>query len=1040
MAKPMPAASTNPRRTRASGFSPGGPQQLEDKTRPRIRKAKDTADADESVKATSTSPEPNTSADDSEPFMNNTSNAPILTLEAQAQAQAQAPAPNSSPKHAPLMVYNQTSSSNSSSPNISKTKTLEETEEDGMNRPMPSIKFKSVNRGLIELGLSIYGKNTNIDDEDEEFSDDGLGFSDGPEYTAEALERYRNPPGFKRENIPFDIPLQSTDSPEVSSYILLHCIQHVNHLQTRRRLTEKAKQSQSSHFKLGSSTTSKSTRQPPYVVFANPNEKKFVLTRRDLIDATRSLVKWAERDKDHVVPNAEQLETMLEQFQTQQNANTIIAAPGAEIATNSEQMHIDEDIAEQIRLSPATPQSTAEDTYMIDGESNVQVENPLPQTPTPATPPQQQRFGSSIFVGLSAVKSLVATPFTFFARRAQPGDAAATDATLVAPSTETRSLTYTQSPLNTQTTTTHTGTSLTYTQSPSNARTTSTYTSPSLTNTQSPSNARITTTRTGTSLTYTQSLSFAETDTVARTNNIFPAANASNQVRPNSKSTSGFVGVTPRPLPRPIPQTAPARTRQRQLKGNIMKVPDEPRSVRLRREEQKRKMLEQPIQSRGLLTEQEKQELWAQRDKDRETQRQSNTDQLEENEDHSQFSLNSSHVGEKRKNPHQESNQSYSGTAEAATKREEDRQKQRVINERQLEDGEDNTAEPLTSEARTGGKRKKPHKEWVRPPNTYCLPDFSSSDESDDDDESPIMQRQIKPARRSVRWADELTEHESENVPSYQGRVARQPPVVQQNIDAGAFPLNNAPINNTPHFNDNEAGRDKESPKKMQGSPSKPNKKQSNIFLAAARLKAEKKARIEAEALRKQQQELSKSSGGTLSSNPSIQENQEQELSKKSGISHSSSLNTTQENQENELSKKTGSALPSPSPLQEKANTQPAPPPPRPANAQLPPQQQDALTKAYNDTKRFTPVNGSRLRLVSNISSPSTPPTNATHAINATNEDKENDGGAVLSQAASDFANSIPPSAYEKFDIPPGQPQYSFDKQVLEDVEKLFGK
>lgn len=105
---------------------------------------------------------------------------------------------------------------------ILREKYLEERFGDKLPRPRRNYAFnqdkKKPLKEVIRLGKKSYAhyellKSIEADEEEDIIEAEG---GDGPEYTAQALARYRNPPKFDREKFPFPIPPQSTDPPEVS--------------------------------------------------------------------------------------------------------------------------------------------------------------------------------------------------------------------------------------------------------------------------------------------------------------------------------------------------------------------------------------------------------------------------------------------------------------------------------------------------------------------------------------------------------------------------------------------------------------------------------------------------------------------------------------------------------------------------------------------------------------------------------------------------------------------------------------------------------
>ena len=94
--------------------------------------------------------------------------------------------------------------------------------EERYGRKMPVIK-PALSR-LMRDSIAHYGPRINYEEEAVVDSEDDLDgdFMDGPDFTAEALKNWKNDPKkFRRENFAFELPPQSTDSPEVSLFIVI---------------------------------------------------------------------------------------------------------------------------------------------------------------------------------------------------------------------------------------------------------------------------------------------------------------------------------------------------------------------------------------------------------------------------------------------------------------------------------------------------------------------------------------------------------------------------------------------------------------------------------------------------------------------------------------------------------------------------------------------------------------------------------------------------------------------------------------------------
>jgi hypothetical protein len=145
------------------------------------------------------------------------------------------------------------------------------------------------------------------------------------------------------------------------------------------------------------------------------------LTRPDLIDTTRALVQWAERNKSSL-PSPKQLETMLNNFAEQEQARA------AEIRSRTEHLITPYVSPPPRHAAPDTELDVTSQGKLSEGvAAKAPVGNPsevhqanLPQTPRPVQArPEESR---SIWAGFSAVKNLISTPLHFFGRRSESSD------------------------------------------------------------------------------------------------------------------------------------------------------------------------------------------------------------------------------------------------------------------------------------------------------------------------------------------------------------------------------------------------------------------------------------------------------------------------------------------------------------------------------------------------------------------------------------------------------------------------------------------
>jgi hypothetical protein len=85
-------------------------------------------------------------------------------------------------------------------------------------RPMPKATYGRKVPDFVAESVHLYGRSSHLEEEEEEelpgIDEEYLG---GPSHTYEYMARFRNDPAtYRRDKFPFEIPPQSTDSPEVS--------------------------------------------------------------------------------------------------------------------------------------------------------------------------------------------------------------------------------------------------------------------------------------------------------------------------------------------------------------------------------------------------------------------------------------------------------------------------------------------------------------------------------------------------------------------------------------------------------------------------------------------------------------------------------------------------------------------------------------------------------------------------------------------------------------------------------------------------------
>lgn len=198
------------------------------------------------------------------------------------------------------------------------------------------------------------------------------------------------------------------------------------HSQTKRKPAAKASEPRPST----TISKSKNTTSPTC-----HSEAQFVLTRPDLIDAARALVKWAERDDTRRVPNAEQMKALLDGFNTEEAAKVTPRSRSQPSSTRSQPSSRAARRHHPYSKTVASPRTAQRrphrdepmasdqegkdviDSASADNQSEVPTETQTPQTPTP---PLQESRG--FWNGVSAVASIFTSPLQFFDRRRNQQD------------------------------------------------------------------------------------------------------------------------------------------------------------------------------------------------------------------------------------------------------------------------------------------------------------------------------------------------------------------------------------------------------------------------------------------------------------------------------------------------------------------------------------------------------------------------------------------------------------------------------------------
>ncbi|RDL41284.1 uncharacterized protein BP5553_01263 [Venustampulla echinocandica] len=178
------------------------------------------------------------------------------------------------------------------------------------------------------------------------------------------------------------------------------------------------------------------------IIPENSTEKRLELKRNDIIDATRCLAKWAERDPSNPVPNAQQLEALLEAFKTQELAKAAATQATGEVPTTAGVVHEDTSTHHRDGAEQPDQPSAPMDAEADISETETEIEEPEFPGPPKTPEPKESRLWSTV----SRVKDIVTTPFnfTFMGRRGE----STIDATPIAnhPSESPTKLAYDQLP------------------------------------------------------------------------------------------------------------------------------------------------------------------------------------------------------------------------------------------------------------------------------------------------------------------------------------------------------------------------------------------------------------------------------------------------------------------------------------------------------------------------------------------------------------------------------------------------------------------
>lgn len=171
-----------------------------------------------------------------------------------------------------------------------------------------------------------------------------------------------------------------------------------------------------------STTISKPSKFNPITLITCQPASEIVLTRPELIDAALALVKWAERDETRRLPNAEQMEALLETFSSREAAEVTSPSPSPPRTFIRARGGVQRGVQRGARRRPRPHESdlSNDDGDVSDNASEQANANPSevpskmqpPQTPAPQ--PQESRgFWGSV----SAVKSIFTSPLHLFDRR-----------------------------------------------------------------------------------------------------------------------------------------------------------------------------------------------------------------------------------------------------------------------------------------------------------------------------------------------------------------------------------------------------------------------------------------------------------------------------------------------------------------------------------------------------------------------------------------------------------------------------------------------
>jgi hypothetical protein len=162
-----------------------------------------------------------------------------------------------------------------------------------------------------------------------------------------------------------------------------------------------------------STTISMSSKFEPITLITRQPASEIVLTRPELIDAALALVKWAEHDETRRLPNAEQMEALLETFSALEPAVNLPSPSLPPTLYRAQRGTMRRPRAHESNLSNyegAVGENTSERANANQSEVPSQMQPPQ----TPAPQPQESR---GFWSGVSAVKSIFSSPLHLFDRR-----------------------------------------------------------------------------------------------------------------------------------------------------------------------------------------------------------------------------------------------------------------------------------------------------------------------------------------------------------------------------------------------------------------------------------------------------------------------------------------------------------------------------------------------------------------------------------------------------------------------------------------------